>query len=91
MLFTGFTLNPVNGEGQYPVNRFSRKVIPMGKRGPKPTYERIGANKDGAPLLSVRLDPPVYEHIKAQPEGPRAYLQRLVGQDMPAPATADNQ
>ncbi len=63
----------------------------MGKRGPKPTYERIAANKDGAPLLAVRLDPPVYEHVKAQGEGPRAYIQRLVTQDMGVDsAPADN-
>lgn len=56
----------------------------------KPVKEGEGA-KHGAPYLGVRLDPPVYEHIKAQEEGPRAYIQRLVTQDMGvASAAADN-
>ena len=54
----------------------------MGKRGPKPKYERILNNQEGAPMFSTRLDPPVYHHIKAQPEGPRAYVERLVNDDM---------
>lgn len=33
-------------------------------------------------MFSTRLDPPVYHHIKAQPEGPRAYVERLVNDDM---------
>ena len=54
----------------------------MGKRGPKPKYERILNNQEGAPMFSTRLDPPIYHHIKAQPEGPRAYVERLVNDDM---------
>lgn len=53
----------------------------MGKRGPKPTYERIGSNKKGAPLLSMRVDTPVFERIKSRPEGPRAYVERLVTEE----------
>ena len=33
-------------------------------------------------MFSTRLDPPIYHHIKAQPEGPRAYVERLVNDDM---------
>ena len=54
----------------------------MGKRGPKPKYERILTNQEGAPMFSTRLDPPIFHHIKAQPEGPRAYVERLVSDDM---------
>ena len=43
----------------------------MGKRGPKPKYERILTNQEGAPMFSTRQDPPIFHHIKAQPEGPR--------------------
>ena len=53
----------------------------MAKRGPKPTFERVAANKEGAPLLAVRLDPKVYTQIKARPEGARAYIERLVTED----------
>lgn len=38
--------------------------------------------RDGAPFLGLRLDPPIYQHIKARPEGPRAYVQRLVTEDI---------
>ena len=54
----------------------------MGKRGPKPKYERILNNQEGAPMFSTRLEPLVYHHIKAQPEGPRAYIERLVNDDI---------
>ena len=53
----------------------------MAKRGPKPTFERVAANKEGAPLLAVRLEPRVYTHIKGRPEGARAYIERLVTDD----------
>lgn len=61
----------------------------MGKRGPKPKYERILTNQEGAPMFSTRLDPPVYHHIKAQPEGPRAYVERLVNDDISRTATSE--
>lgn len=35
----------------------------------------------GAPVLTVRLEPDVYEHIHAQPAGARSYLERLVRAD----------
>ena len=54
----------------------------MGKRVPKPKYERILTNQEGAPMFSTRLDPPIFHHIKAQPEGARAYVERLVTDDM---------
>jgi hypothetical protein len=53
----------------------------MGKRGPKPQYERVGSNKVGAPTLSTRLDPLVYQHVVHHPEEPRPYIERLVRQD----------
>lgn len=53
----------------------------MGKRGPKPAYERLNEEQKGAPLLNVRLNPPVYNHIKAQPGGARPYIERLVTED----------
>ena len=54
----------------------------MAKRGPRPTYDRIGPNKVGAPLFSTRLDVPIFHHIKAHPEGPRQYIERLVTEDV---------
>lgn len=48
----------------------------------KPGRPKKYAGKDGAPMFSTRLDPPIYEHIKARPEGPRAYVQRLVTEDI---------
>lgn len=39
-------------------------------------------------MFSTRLDPPVYHHIKAQPEGPRAYVERLVNDDISRTATS---
>ena len=61
----------------------------MGKRGPKPQYARVAANKKGAPLLAVRLEPTIYEFVKAQPEGPRAYLERVVSKEMEKDGAAD--
>jgi hypothetical protein len=49
-------------------------------RGRPRKYPRDLAN-DGAPVLSVRLEPDVYLHVQAQPEGPRAYIERLVRSD----------
>lgn len=37
---------------------------------------------DGAPYLGLRLEPQIHEHIRNQPEGPRAYVERLVTEDM---------
>lgn len=39
------------------------------------------ADRDGAPSLTIRLDPIVYSRIKEQPEGGRAYIERLVTED----------
>ena len=36
----------------------------------------------GAPLLQVRVEPDVYERVTTRPEGPRAYLQRVVRDDV---------
>lgn len=38
-------------------------------------------DRDGAPSLTLRLDPGVYERIKSRPEGGRAYVERLVTED----------
>lgn len=54
----------------------------MGSRGPKPQYERLSEGRRGAPQMSLRLDPPLYEHVKQQPDGPRPYLERLIREDM---------
>lgn len=32
-------------------------------------------------MLNVRLNTPVYSRIKSRPEGPRAYVERLVTED----------
>lgn len=34
--------------------------------------------------MSVRLDPNIHQHITTRPEGPRAYLERIVQNDMTA-------
>lgn len=39
------------------------------------------ADRDGAPSLTLRLDPLVHDYIKGQSEGGRAYVERLVRQD----------
>lgn len=54
----------------------------MAKRGPKPAYDRLTDNQLGAPKLTVRLDADCYQHIQSQPDGPRAYIQRVVRADM---------
>jgi hypothetical protein len=69
-------------------NRFEDAVseqTPARKPGRPKKYDKVKAGKGGdhgAPYLGLRLDPPVYEHIRAQPEGPRAYVTRLVEEDM---------
>lgn len=50
-------------------------------RGRPRKYPKEVAN-DGAPVLSVRLDPVVYLHIQARPEGARAYIEQLVREDL---------
>jgi hypothetical protein len=37
---------------------------------------------EGAPFLGLRLEPPIYEHIKARAEGPRAFIERLVSESI---------
>lgn len=56
----------------------------MSETSKKPTgrprkYESEGS---GAPYLGMRLEPSIYEHVRAQPEGPRAYVERLVTDDI---------
>ncbi len=56
-------------------------------RGRPRKYPKDLAN-DGAPVLSVRLDPEVYLYIQARPEGSRAYIERLVRNDTGFPQAA---
>ena len=53
----------------------------MAKRGPKPSFDRVGPNKVGAPMFSTRLNVEVYNHIKSRTEGDRKYVERLVAED----------
>lgn len=55
------------------------KAVKSKKMGRPKKYEGDG---EGAPYLGVRLDPPIYNHIKSRPEGPRAYVQGLVAEDI---------
>ena len=50
---------------------------PRKKMGRPKKYE----DRDGAPSLSLRLDPGVYNRIKSRTEGGRAYIERLVSED----------
>lgn len=52
------------------------------KRRPgRPRKYTEGVSKQGAPVLRVRLEPDVYVYVQEQPEGARAYLERLVRWD----------
>lgn len=50
-------------------------------RGRPRKYPKDLAN-DGAPVLSVRLEPEVYLRVQSRSEGARAYIERLVKEDM---------
>ena len=52
------------------------------KRGPKPKYEYLRPNQGGAPSMTIRLEPDIHEWVKSRPEGPRPYLERVIGEDM---------
>ena len=56
---------------------------PKRPRGRPRKYE-AGASQDneGAPKLNIRFDPILYQHVQAQPEGPRPYLEGLVRDDL---------
>ena len=45
-------------------------------------YPKRSEHDRGAPLLGLRLDPVVHEHVKNHPEGPRPYVERLVKEDI---------
>lgn len=52
------------------------------KRKPgRPRKYENSASGRGAPILTVRLEPEVWEHIQSRPEGARAYIERLVRAD----------
>jgi hypothetical protein len=48
------------------------------KRGPKPKYEHLRPNQDGAPSITVRFEPEIYEWVRSRPEGTRPYLERII-------------
>ena len=52
---------------------------PMGR--PR-KYRPEELRDSGAPKLNVRFDPRLYGHVQAQPQGPRAYLEALVTEDI---------
>lgn len=45
-------------------------------------YPKRSDHDRGAPLLGLRLEPAIYEHVKNHPEGARPYVQRLVKEDI---------
>ncbi len=45
-------------------------------------YPKRSDHDRGAPLLGLRLEPAIHEHIKNHPEGARPYVQRLVREDI---------
>ena len=51
------------------------------KRGRPKQYEGWSNTERGAPRLAVRLSPAVYKVVTERPEGPRAYIERLVTDD----------
>lgn len=57
------------------------------KRGPAPHYD-VRDVHGGAPRLNVRVAPEVWAHVQRQAEGARAYLERLVLDDMAGQAPA---
>ena len=40
------------------------------------------SDRDGAPALNIRMDPFLYEIVRCRPEGARAYIERLVSEDV---------
>jgi hypothetical protein len=48
------------------------------KRGPKPKYDHLRPNQDGAPSLTVRLEPEAHNWAKSRPEGTRIFLERII-------------
>lgn len=52
------------------------------KKGPgRPRLYPARENDKGAPKFTVRVAPDVHEHIQSRPEGPRAYIERVVRKD----------
>lgn len=45
-------------------------------------YEQKTPSRRGAPSVTVRFDPAIYQHVMSQPGGARVYLERLVNEDM---------
>ena len=45
-------------------------------------YPKRSDQDRGAPLLGLRLEPTVHQHIKNHPEGARPYVERLVKEDI---------
>lgn len=40
------------------------------------------SGQDGAPKLTIRLDPELYSYIHSRPEGPRQFLETLIKIEM---------
>ena len=40
------------------------------------------SDRDGAPALNIRMDPVLYQVVRTRPEGARAYIERLVSEDV---------
>ena len=59
----------------------SKENILAKKTGRPKVYENE-QGKRGAPTLAVRLSPEVHQHIVTRDEGPRAYVERLVTDDI---------
>ena len=53
---------------------------PMGR--PRLYPPGTSQDNEGAPKLSIRFDPQLHAHVTAQPQGPRAYLEGLVRDDI---------
>lgn len=45
-------------------------------------YEQKSPTRRGAPSVTVRFDPAIYQHVMSQPGGARVYLERLVNEDI---------
>ncbi len=51
------------------------------RRGRKKAYQREDG-RAGAPQITLRLSPEVLTRVRTHPDGSRAYVERLVTEDM---------
>ncbi len=54
---------------------------PPKKRGRKKAFLRDDG-RAGAPQITIRLSPPILERVRSHPDGSRAYVERLVTEDI---------